>query len=263
MTYLLIALGALLGLVLLAHCFCYFFIGKALRNEVGPYLKSNILVTYTRTKWLEFRPSNQRIRAGVIFHPGGYVDPEAYARIFSKVAESGVLCVIVPGPQRTPIANRFSSDKVMAAHPEISHWFIAGHSQGGAVASLYVRDRATEPKDIAKKIVGLIFVGFFVFDRHSLAHRTLPALSVYGSRDGHADSFKPNEKNLPQGAKVICIEGGNHGQFGAYGLHFGDQTPEIERHAQQDIAIEAIKTFINDTLENLKEPTQETTKAIA
>lgn len=248
----------LTGLVLLAHGFCYFFIGKALPGEVLPYLKSAERVSFKKDKWLEFRPTAQRINAGLIFHPGGYVDPEAYARIFSKVAETGVLCIIVPGPQRTPIANRFSSDKVMRAHPEITHWFIAGHSQGGAVASLYVRDRENQPEDIAKKITGLIFLGFFVFDRHSLAHRNLPCLSVYGSRDGHADKFKPNEKNLPQNAKVICIEGGNHGQFGAYGLHFGDQTPEIPRHDQQDIAINAITAFINETLTTKSEKNKAT-----
>ncbi len=240
-------IGTLLGLVLLAHGFCYFFVGKRIKPLVEPYLKSSDRVDYQRTRYLEFRPRQGSPRAGLIFHPGGYADPEAYARIIHKVAEAcGLYCVIIPGPQRTPIAKRFSADQVIAANPQIEKWFISGHSQGGAVASLYMRDRLDDPA-YREKIAGLIFLGFFVFDRHSLAARKqLPCLSVYGDRDGHAEKFKPNEKNLPPGARVVCIEGGNHGQFGAYRFHFGDQIAEIERETQQDIAINAIVEFVNE-----------------
>jgi len=236
-------LFGLIGLVLLAHLFAYFFVGRTIKSEVKPYLQSSDDVEVTLRPWVVMRPRKTAIKAGIIFHPGGYVDAESYARIFNHVAAAGYLCVLVPGPQRTPMAKRFAADGVMDAFPEINQWYISGHSQGGAVASLYVRDREEKP-EYFKKIAGIIFLGFFVFDRHSHAHRSLPCLSVYGSRDGHADKFKPNEKNLPQGAKVVCIEGGNHGQFGAYTFHFGDQTPEIPRHDQQDIAINAIKEFL-------------------
>ena len=239
-------LAGLVGLVALLHAFCYFFVGKCIRPAVEPYLRGSAAVEVTRKRWLVFEPRGAPPRAGLIFHPGGYVDPEAYARVFHKVAEgSGLRCVIVPGPQRTPIAARFSADKVIAAYPDIDRWFIAGHSQGGAVASLYLRDRLDQPL-YQRKIAGLIFLGFFVFDRHSLAARTLPCLSVYGNRDGHAERFKPNEKNLPAGARVLCIEGGNHGQFGAYTFHFGDRPATLPREQQQDRAIDAIVEFVRE-----------------
>lgn len=239
-------LAGAIGLVLAAHAFCYFFVGKRIRTLVEPFLVSSSAVDVARARRLVFEPRGAPPRVGLIFHPGGYVDAESYARVFHKVAErSGVRCVIVPGPQRTPIANRFSSDRVIADYPEIGRWFIAGHSQGGAVASLYLRDRLDQPY-YRDRIAGLIFLGFFVFDRHSLAARTLPCLSVYGDRDGHAERFKPNEKNLPQGARVRCIPGGNHGQFGAYQFHFGDNPAAIAREQQQDIAIDAIVEFVHE-----------------
>jgi hypothetical protein len=239
-------LGGLLGLVLLLHAFAWCFIGKCIRSLVDPWLRDSADVTVRRGRDLVFEPRGAPPRAGLVFHPGGYGDPEAYARVFHEVARHARLrCVIVPGPQRTPIANRFSTDRVLAEHADIGRWFIAGHSQGGAVAALYLRDRLDQPA-VAGKIAGLVFLGFFVFDRHSLAARALPCLSVYGDRDGHAERFKPNEKNLPAGAKVVCIEGGNHGQFGAYGLHFPDGTPTISREAQQDRTIAEIVEFVDE-----------------
>lgn len=239
-------LGGLVALVILLHAFAYCFVGKRVRARVDPFLRSSAGVRVTRGRWLVFEPAGAAPRTGLIFHPGGYVDPESYARVFHAVAErSGARCVVVPGPQRTPIANRFSSDRVIAAWPEIDRWFIAGHSQGGAVASLYVRDRLDQPS-YRDRIAGLIFLGFFVFDRHSLAARTLPCLSVYGDRDGHAERFEPNRKNLPQGARVLCIPGGNHGQFGAYRFHFGDRPATIARERQQDLAIDAIVEFMRE-----------------
>ena len=244
MNILLAVIGALLAIILLLHFFCYFFLGKALLPQLQQYLSSDDVVAYHRDKYCVFEPQQGRIRAGLIFHPGGYVDPESYAGIFSAIAREGIVCIIVPGPFRTPIARRFSSDRVMKDFPQVRPWFIAGHSQGGAVASLYVRDRHAE-KDIA----GLIFLGFFVFDRHSLSHLDLPALTVFGDHDGHSEKFEPNHKNLPKGAEIVKIVGGNHGQFGHYGLHFGDRPAEIPREQQQQIAIEAISRFINQVLE--------------
>lgn len=239
-------LAGLVGLTALLHVFCYAFVGKRIRALVEPYLRSSDSVTVSRGRWLVFDPKGARPRTGLVFHPGGYVDPEAYARLFHEIAgKGGVRCVVVPGPQRTPIANRFSTDQVIAAYPDIDRWFIAGHSQGGAVAALYLRDRLDQPF-YQGKIAGLVFLGFFVFDRHSLAARALPCLSVYGDRDGHADRFEPNEKNLPRGARVLCIAGGNHGQFGAYRFHFGDRPAAIPRERQQDVAIEAIVEFVRE-----------------
>jgi hypothetical protein len=236
--------GVLLASILLLHCFCYFFLGKALLPQLQQYLRSNDDVAYRRDKYCVFEPQQGSIRAGLVFHPGGYVDPESYARIFSAIARQGILCIIVPGPFRTPIARRFSSDQVMLDFPEVKPWFIAGHSQGGAVASLYVRDRHAE-----KDIIGLIFLGFFVFDRHSLSHLDMPTLTVFGDHDGHSEKFEPNHKNLPAGADIVKVIGGNHGQFGHYGLHFGDRPAEIPREQQQQAAIDAISQFINRVLE--------------
>lgn len=192
------------------------------------------------TPWITFKPRNTAVKAGVIFHPGGYVEAESYGKIVQAMAKKGIFAVIPPGPFNNPIADRFVADRVMAAYPEIDKWIIAGHSQGGAVANLYLLENLNNPK-----LLGLIFMGYYVQDRHSLATTDLPTLSLWGDRDGQAEKFKPFIPNLPQNAQTLEIKGGNHRQFANYGLHFGDGEAEISREEQQAIAIEAINTFID------------------
>ena len=44
---------------------------------------------------------------------------------------------------------------------------------------------------------------------------------------------------------MLRIEGGNHAQFGNYGLQEGDGTATMSREEQQTIAAEAMLAFIN------------------
>jgi pimeloyl-ACP methyl ester carboxylesterase len=247
MIYLGILLLVLVGIPLLLHIFAQLFVGKTLKQDISQYLRSSEQLEFSpkgrAQNWLVFKPRQREVRAGLLFHPGGYVDPESYARIISAVAEQGIFCVILCNRHRTPIADRFAADRVMAAYPDIKQWFIGGHSQGGAVSTLYTRDRPDE-----KRQIGLIYLGCYVLDRHSLSDRALPTLNIWGSNDGHADKFEPNEKNLPQPAHCIKIEGGNHRQFAHYGLHFGDGEATISREEQQTLAIAAISEFINKVL---------------
>lgn len=243
MTYLVSVLLIVVAITLLLHGFAYFFVGKALPVETSEILHGSDKVDVDYTPWLQFSPREQTPKAGLIFHPGGYVDPEAYSQIMAFLAEQGVLVVVVAGPQRTPIADRFAADRVLAAYPQIQSWFIGGHSQGGAVANLYLRDRWQDTP-----IKGLIYLGYFSGDRHSLAHINIPVLTIYGTRDGHASKFAPRHHNLPIDRRIVCIDGGNHGQFGAYGLHFGDQTSEISRCTQQVVARQSIIDFIEEIL---------------
>ena len=75
-----------------------------------------------------------------------------------------------------------------------------------------------------------------------------PVLTLYGSEDrvlnmksyAEADSkgFWPEEKT------EIVIEGGNHAGFGDYGEQKGDGTASITADEQQQIAADAIISFI-------------------
>ena len=62
-------------------------------------LKSTEEVSVTNTlDAIYFTPIHKSPETGIIFYPGGYVDPEAYAPLFHSLAESGVLTVILKVP---------------------------------------------------------------------------------------------------------------------------------------------------------------------
>ena len=54
---------------------------------------------------------------------------------------------------------------------------------------------------------------------------------------------------MPTNYTEICIEGGNHAQFGNYGVQKGDGTASISRKEQQNQTVEAIYKMIRDDVE--------------
>jgi hypothetical protein len=60
-------------------------------------LESTDRVTITQDKWITFTPVEET-ETGLIFYPGGLVEPTAYAPVLREIAENGVLVVITPMP---------------------------------------------------------------------------------------------------------------------------------------------------------------------
>ncbi len=231
--------------LLLVHLFGYFYLGKTLHDDVQSSLQPSQTVAIQTKPWLSFTPHQQPIKAGLIFHPGGYVDPEAYAKILRPLAETGVMCVAIPGRFRIPILNRRDAQKVMNQYPDISHWYISGHSIGGVVTNLFMCEEKNKNN---KALKGIILLGSFFIDRYNLADLNLPTLSLYGTEDRMAHKFVRFDKNLPSPKQTIVIDGGNHGQFGSYTRHLHDNPALISREKQQQLTISAITEFINRTL---------------
>jgi len=48
--------------------------------------------------WLVFQPGDRETTVGLIFHPGGRVDPRSYAPTARAIADAGYQVVIVPMP---------------------------------------------------------------------------------------------------------------------------------------------------------------------
>jgi hypothetical protein len=234
------------------HLFATLFIGRALKADIDNALKQYPDIAITQKRWLTLTPNNTQIRAGLVFQPGGYVDAEAYLPMLARLAQQGIFCVIVCGPSRLSILDRFAADNVIATSPEIAQWFLAGHSLGGAVTNLYIRDRYKELCEKNVTIKGLIFLGCYFSDRHSLANLPIPTLSVYGSEDGFAERFEPNHHNLPTNTTIVKIDGGNHGQFGYYGRHLHDNPASISRAEQLAITQHAMTTFISRQLDTVE-----------
>ena len=164
----------------------------------------------------------------LIFYPGAKVEYIAYLPILEKIKDnSGITCIVVKMPFNMAIFDADAADNIIAQFPEYDNWYIAGHSMGGAMAS----DYASKNQD---KVQGLILLGAYIYGDYPVEN----ALTIYGSfNTSVADKIDYTEN-------IIIIEGGNHAQFGNYGKQKGDLDATITSDAQQDLAVEAIKTFL-------------------
>ncbi|MFN2221966.1 MAG: alpha/beta hydrolase, partial [Candidatus Promineifilaceae bacterium] len=80
---------------------------------------------------LVFRPDSPTDK-GLIYYPGGLVDPEAYAVTAQGIADAGYLVVIPKMPLNLAFTGINRADGIRADFPEIESWVIGGHSLGGA-----------------------------------------------------------------------------------------------------------------------------------
>ena len=98
---------------------------------------------------------------GLIFYPGAKVEGAAYLPLLDRLRQTGLTCVLVEMPFHLAIFDADAAEDVMEQFPDIQHWYIAGHSLGGAMASQFAADHPDE-------IDGLILLG-------ALPLRRLPA----------------------------------------------------------------------------------------
>jgi pimeloyl-ACP methyl ester carboxylesterase len=186
------------------------------------------------SRWLVFRPVGTKPRVALVFYPGGFVDPRAYAPAARAIAVQGYPVVIVPMPLNLAVLGPNRAADVLAAHPEIKHWAVGGHSLGGAMAARYVyRSSST--------VEGLVLWAAYPAANDDLSTRALAVASIYGTLDGLATQTKIDASRplLPPDTQWTAIEGGNHAQFGAYGPQSGDRPATISREAQQERVVAA------------------------
>ena len=163
--------------------------------------------------------------AGLIFYPGGKVEYTAYAPLLRACAENGILCALVQMPGNLAVLDANAADGLQEAYPEITTWYIAGHSLGGAMASNYAAAHAED-------FDGLILLA--AYSTKDLTGTPLRVLSVYGSEDGvmNRESYEKNRANLPADTTEVVLDGGCHAQFGSYGPQDGDGIPTISGKEQ-------------------------------
>jgi pimeloyl-ACP methyl ester carboxylesterase len=203
--------------------------------EAQAALQSDELVQVQTEPWLEFRPIHGSTSSGVIFYPGGKVDPRAYAPPMHQVAAQGYLAVIVPMPLNLAVFAPGKAAQVITAHPEIQHWIIGGHSLGGAMTANFVKKNPS-------LVDGLFFWAAYPGSGDDLSQQAIKVVSVSASLDGLAtpDKIDASRALLPPDTGWIVIEGGNHAQFGWYGDQPGDNPAEISREEQQRMAVQAV-----------------------
>lgn len=163
----------------------------------------------------------------IIFYPGAKVEEEAYLPLLDQIRQRGITCILVEMPFHMAIFDMDAAEKIFPQFPEIKHWYMAGHSMGGAMASKFASEHP-------KEVEGLILLGAYLYGDYPLEK----TLTVYGSEDGLA------AEDIDYTTNTVKIEGGNHAQFGNYGVQKGDLPATISAQEQQKQTVEAIENFI-------------------
>ena len=163
----------------------------------------------------------------IIFYPGAKVVAAAYLPLLDQLRQTGLTCILVEMPFHLAIFDVNAAEGVMAQFPDIRHWYIAGHSMGGAMASQFASEHPDE-------VDGLILLGAYLYGGYPPAD----TLTIYGSLNQSV------EDQIDYTENVVEIQGGNHAQFGNYGPQEGDLPATISAEEQQAQTMTAISDFI-------------------
>jgi pimeloyl-ACP methyl ester carboxylesterase len=167
----------------------------------------------------------------IVFIPGGKVKPESYQYLAIKLALEGYDVTIVKTVFNLAILTpnygaRFLKDDMDNV--------VIGHSLGGTVASLF--------SSKAKEVTDIIFLASYPIS--DVTDKNVFILTGQFDEVLDQTSLENSEDLLPNDSVSFEITGGNHAQFGWYGVQKGDGTSTITTQEQQDIIVNQIINFI-------------------
>ena len=201
-------------------------------------LESSAHVVVSSDDYIMFQPANRQPITGFVFYPGGRVDYRSYAAPLQKIATEGYLVILLPVRLNLAFFDVNAADRAIADFPEIRRWIVGGHSLGGVAAAYYAGAK--------EGIDGVVFWASYPAD-DSLRNTEIKVLSIYGTLDmGGADAFVASRANLPEDTEFVVIDGGNHAQFGDYGIQPGDNQATLTRLDQQGQAVDATVRFLKE-----------------
>ncbi len=206
-------------------------------TSVETYLSGNDKVHVIPIKDGLFLDSKGEDKA-LIFYPGAKVEYTSYLPMLMQLAEEGIDCFLVEMPFHLAFFGINKADSLMEQY-YYEHWYLSGHSLGGAMAAYY----ASSHLDI---LDGLVL--FAAYPTKDLKGEDFSVVSIYGSEDKVLNRKKLEEgkQYMPEYYSEVCIQGGNHSQFGNYGEQKGDGIATISRENQQKTSIEAVLTMIQE-----------------
>ena len=187
---------------------------------------------------LVFQPNSTTDR-GLIYYPGGLVDPEAYAVTAQGIADAGYLVVIPKMPLNLAFMGINRANKIRANHPEINTWAIGGHSLGGAMAAQYAKNND-------ENIAGLIMYASYPANNEDFIDFPKPILTIKGTKDPGAPKQEAFYEAISKTAQITVIEGGNHRQYADYSYQPNDGIATISVEKQQDQIIAATIEFLDN-----------------
>ncbi|MSO48355.1 MAG: hypothetical protein EXQ49_00390 [Acidobacteria bacterium] len=185
-------------------------------------------------------------RAGLVFLPGGGVDPAAYLPFVRAVADAGWPGALVRLPWRMAFSEGAQIEVWRRVTVVRRSWGVSrpivlgGHSRGAAMSATFAGRSAND-------LSGLLLIGTTHPRDEDLSSLTMPVLKIVGTRDCVADAKDSlaNLSKLPPHTAWLTIEGANHAQFGYYGSQLGDCRAEISRESQQQQTLDAVVSWLS------------------
>ena len=200
-------------------------------------LRSDAQVTVNSDQFIVFQPANKKTSTAFVFYPGGRVDYRSYAVPLHKIAAEGYVVVLLPVRLNLALFDVNAADRAISAFPAIRHWAVGGHSLGGVAAATYASNHDVD---------GLVLWASYPAN-NALKNSKIKVISIYGTQDiSSADVFENKRLLLPMDVEFVVIQGGNHAQFGDYGVQPGDKEATIPRVDQQKQAVEATAQFLKE-----------------
>ena len=227
-------LSVVVVFVMLAVVGILFYSSMVMRGDRAAAIVAweNPAITITSTDHsIVMAPTADATGAGLVFIPGAKVDPYAYLYKLSGIVEQTGATVVITKPTLnlaffdTRPVSLFEADA-----PDVTRWFVGGHSLGGVRACQLAGTDGT---------VGLVLFGSYC--ANDLSGSGLEVLSISGSNDGLStpEKIDATKRLLPEHANFVEVEGLNHAGFGDYGAQPGDGvstlTDEQERAAITDL----------------------------
>jgi hypothetical protein len=201
-------------------------------------LDSTDKVIVNEEKRITFTPVEE-FNTGLIFYPGGLVEPTAYAPVLHRIAEEGVLVIIIPMPLNLAIFNTGAANSVIEEYPQISTWILSGHSLGGASAAIFAENNQN-------KIDALVLWDSYPPKSADLSDNSISVISIFGTTNNfpNTENFDNQKYLLPEDTIFFPIEGASHAQFGDYGPQKGDVVASISLTDQHEQVTEVMLDFI-------------------
>ena len=250
--------GAILAFKIYTH---NYYRTDASITENFKELLSNDVHSYSDKNGTVFIPQKYKIKAVIVFYPGGKVEYTAYNGLMYELASRGYLCLLPKMPENLALLKTNAVDSLTSGYESRFEkegdldWYLAGHSLGGVAASVHLGNTLVpaegenpESPDalMTSEYKGVIFCASY--PAADLSHSDLRMLSIYGSNDKVLDlqKYEESKKYWPADAEEHVLKGGIHSYFGSYGIQAGDGEPEITNFMQITQTANIIATWVKE-----------------
>lgn len=215
---------SLVIIVLIIGSFAYLQTGHYDSDQVA----TNYVATSEQDKYLSYENESD---IGFIFYPGAKVESNAY----SYLATVNANVYIAKFPFELAMFDYRIADQIIENNPQITKWYIGGHSLGGVFANRYAITTTNQ-------ISGLIFLGSYPAAGYQ---SDIPAIALFGDQDLVVGNYQQKADLFTSNQTIIELTNANHSGFGNYGQQKGDSelTPS-EIAAEQKAIVDNINQFI-------------------